>query len=46
MLYVIATYWPFLLAALAVGVLVGWWNQDPRSGDNVEAWLERGPDEP
>ena len=46
MLYLIAAYWPFLVAALCVGVAVGWWYQDPRSADDVTAWLERGPDEP
>jgi hypothetical protein len=46
MFYVIAAYWPFLLLALLVGVFVGWWYQDPRSVDDVTAWLERGPHEP
>jgi hypothetical protein len=46
MLYLIGAYWPFVLAALCVGILVGWWYQDPRSADDVTAWLERGPDEP
>ena len=45
MLYLIAAYWPFIVAALCVGVAVGWWYQDPRSADDVTAWLERGPDE-
>ncbi len=45
MLYVIANYWPFLAVALAVGVVVGWWYQNPRSADEMTAWLERGPDE-
>ena len=45
MLYVIAAYWPFLLVALTLGALVGWWYQDPRSADDLTAWLERGPDE-
>ena len=45
-LYVIEAYWPFLVAALVVGILAGWWYQDPRSGDDVTGWLERGPDEP
>lgn len=44
MLYLIAAYWPFIVAALCVGVAVGWWYQDPRSADDVTAWLERGPD--
>ena len=46
MLYVIATYWPFMLLMLLTGVAVGWWYQDPRSVDDLTAWLERGPDEP
>jgi len=46
MLYVIAAYWPFLLAALLIGVAAGWWYQDPRSGEDVTAWLEREVDEP
>ncbi len=46
MLYVIVSYWPFLLLSLLAGVVVGWWFQDPRSADDVTAWLERGPDEP
>jgi hypothetical protein len=46
MLYLISEYWPFLLVALGVGVLVGWWYQDPRSADDVTAWLEREADEP
>ena len=45
MLYVLAFYWPFLLGALALGVIVGWWFQDPRSADDATAWLEPGPDE-
>ena len=45
MLYVITVYWPFLIAALFLGVLVGWWYQDPRSADDATAWLEPGPDE-
>jgi len=32
-------------AALAAGIAAGWWYRDPRSGDEVSAWLERGPDE-
>ena len=46
MLYVIAIYWPFLLATLLIGGFIGWWYQDPLSADDVTAWLERGPDEP
>ena len=46
MLYVIATYWPFLVVALVAGAMVGWWYQDPRSADEMTAWLERGADEP
>ena len=46
MIYLIAEYWPFLIVALGLGVLVGWWNQDPRSADDVTAWLEREADEP
>lgn len=42
MLYLIDAYWPFLLVAVLAGVAVGWWYQDPRSGDELEAWLERG----
>ena len=46
MLYLIGAYWPFLLAALAAGIAAGWWYRDPRSADEVSAWLEREPDEP
>ncbi len=46
MLYLIGAYWPFLVAALLVGLAFGWWYRDPRAGDEVAAWLERGPDEP
>ena len=46
MLYLIGAYWPFLLLTLLVGAAVGWWYQDPRSADELTAWLERGPDEP
>lgn len=45
MLYVLTAYWPFLVATLVLGVLVGWWFQDPRSADDATAWLERGPDD-
>jgi hypothetical protein len=45
-LYLIAAYWPFLLVALGAGVAVGWWCQDPRSADDLTAWLERETDEP
>jgi hypothetical protein len=45
MLYVLASYWPFLLIALVIGMAVGWWYQDPRSADDVTAWLEREADE-
>lgn len=44
MLYVLTAYWPFLVATLVLGVLVGWWFQDPRSADDATAWLEPGPD--
>jgi hypothetical protein len=46
MLYLIAIYWPFILLALLLGVVVGWWYQDPRSADDETAWLEPGQDEP
>ena len=46
MFYVLATYWPFMLLMLAIGVAVGWWYQDPRSVDDLTACLERGPDDP
>lgn len=46
MLYVLASYWPFMMVALLSGVAVGWWYQDPRSADDLMTWLERGPDEP
>ena len=45
MLYLIAIYWPFILVALLLGVVVGWWYQDPRSADDETAWLEPGEDE-
>lgn len=45
MLYVLTAYWPFLVATLVLGVLVGWWFQDPRSADDATAWLEPGPDD-
>lgn len=45
MLYVLSVYWPFLIGALVLGVLVGWWFQDPRSADDATAWLEQGPGE-
>jgi len=45
-LYLIGAYWPFLLAALVLGIAAGWWYQDPRAGDDVTGWLERGADEP
>ena len=45
MLYLIIASWPYLLAALLIGVVVGWWYQDPRSVDDMTAWLERGPDD-
>ena len=45
MLYLIGSYWPFLLSALAIGLLVGWWTQDPRSADDLAAWLAHGPEE-
>lgn len=42
MFYVIVEYWPFLIAAVVLGALVGWWYQDPRSADDMTAWLEPG----
>lgn len=45
MLYLIVAYWPFVLAALLIGVAVGWWNRDPRNVDAMTAWLEREPDQ-
>ena len=45
MLYLIEMYWQFIILALVLGVLVGWWSQDPRSADDATAWLEEGPDE-
>ncbi|WP_421723442.1 hypothetical protein [Bauldia sp.] len=45
MLYLISAYWPFLLAALIVGLAVGWWYQDPRNVDDMTAWLEGGGEE-
>ena len=45
MTYLIGTYWPFLLASLAIGAALGWWNRDRRSVDDMTAWLEDGPDE-
>jgi hypothetical protein len=42
MLYVISIYWPFLILALVLGMLVGWWFQDPRGADDATAWLEPG----
>jgi hypothetical protein len=46
MLYLLQAYWPFLLVAIGLGAAVGWWYQDPRSADDVTAWLEREADEP
>jgi hypothetical protein len=46
MLDVIAAYWPFTIVVLVAGIAVGWWTQDPRSVDDLTAWLERGPEEP
>lgn len=46
MIYLIVMYWPFLVAALLGGLAVGWWNQDPRSADDAEVWLEPGSEEP
>lgn len=45
MLYVFAAYWPFMILVLLAGIAVGWWSQDPRSVDDLTAWLERGRDE-
>ncbi len=44
MLYVMTSYWPFLVVSLLVGAAVGWWFQSPRSVDSITAWLERGPE--
>jgi hypothetical protein len=46
MLYLFAMYWPFLVAALAAGIGIGWWHQDERSADELAAWLDHGLDEP
>ena len=46
MLYLIGAYWPFLLASLAAGIAAGWWYCDPRSADEVSAWLDPGTGEP
>jgi hypothetical protein len=46
MLDMLAVYWPYLLLALLAGVAVGWWSRDPRSIDDVTAWLQRSADEP
>lgn len=45
MIYVLSVYWPFLIAALLLGVVVGWWFQDPRSADDATAWLDDGADQ-
>jgi len=45
MLYDLLMFWPFLAGALAVGIGVGWWYQDPRSADDLTAWLEPGADD-
>jgi hypothetical protein len=45
MVAIFLSYWPFVLAAVLAGVAVGWWYQDPRSADDVTAWLERADDE-
>ena len=45
MLYVFHIYWPFLIVAVALGICVGWWFQDPRSADDVTVWLEPGDDD-
>lgn len=42
MLFLIFAYWPFLVAALVVGLAVGWWYEDPRSADDLTAWLDPG----
>ena len=46
MAYLLATYWPFIVLALGLGIAAGWWNRD-RSDvvDDVTAWLEDGPAE-
>jgi hypothetical protein len=46
MLDMLVIYWPYLLIALLAGICVGWWSRDPRSVDDVTAWLQRGSDEP
>ena len=46
MAYLLVTYWPYLLLALAFGVALGWWNRDRRGAvDHVAAWLEDGSGE-
>lgn len=42
MLFVVAMYWPWLAAAFAAGVGVGWWFQDSRSADDMTVWLKPG----
>ncbi len=44
MLYLVSIYWPFMVVALVLGALVGWWYQDPRAADDATAWLESEPD--
>ena len=46
MIDLVTTYWPFMASVLALGFAVGWWSEDPRSVDDLTAWLERGSDEP
>jgi hypothetical protein len=36
--YIAVAYWPFLAAAVAIGILVGWWAEATRHAD-LEAWL-------
>ena len=36
--YIALAYWPFLAAAVAIGVLIGWWAEAARHAD-IEAWL-------
>jgi hypothetical protein len=45
MLYVVEMYWPYLVAAVVLGICVGWWFQDSRSADDMTVWLEPGRDD-
>jgi hypothetical protein len=46
LLYLIATYWPYLVLVFLVGIAVGWWSEGARDPGDVSAWLESGQDEP